>query len=56
MGSKPKMISELYSRLHEDLDRRLAKAEPVGYGLAVPKAMAPNAPKFTSTEQVPDAA
>jgi hypothetical protein len=56
MGTQAEMMSELYSRLHEDLDRRLAEAEPVGYGLGVPKAMAPNAPKFTSTEQVPDAA
>jgi integrase len=52
MAHKPKTMSELYSHLHEDLDTRLAEAERVGFGFAVPKSIAPNAPKFTGTEQV----
>jgi hypothetical protein len=36
MGHKPKTMSELYSHLHEDVDMRLAEAELVGFGFALP--------------------
>lgn len=42
----------MYSHLHDELETRLAEAERVGYGFANPKLIAPNAPKFMSTEQV----
>jgi hypothetical protein len=56
MAHKPKTMSEVYSHLHEDVATRLAEAERVGYGFAIPKIVAPDAPKFTSTEQVLNAA
>jgi len=36
MAHKPQTMSELYSHLHEDVDVRLAEAERVGYGFALP--------------------
>jgi integrase len=36
MGHKPKTMSELYSRLDEELELRLAEAEAVGVGFTVP--------------------
>jgi hypothetical protein len=56
MANKPKTMSEVYSHLHEDVATRLAEAKRVGYGFAIPKIVTPNAPKFTSTEQVLNAA
>jgi integrase len=60
MAHKPKTMSELYSHLHEDLDLRLAEAERVGYGFVLPRAtaptVAPNAPKFTSADDIQIAA
>jgi integrase len=52
MGHKPKSMSELYSRLFEDLDMRLEEAEAVGFGFNLPKTpsknavVAPIAPRF----------
>ena len=36
MGHKPKTMSEIYSRLFEELDMRLVEAEAVGYGFTLP--------------------
>jgi hypothetical protein len=36
MAHKPKTMSEMYSHLHEDLETRLAEAERVGCGCAIP--------------------
>jgi len=36
MGHKPMTMSEIYSRLFEELDMRLAEAEAVGYGFRLP--------------------
>ncbi len=43
MGHKPKTMSELYSRLDEELELRLAEAETMGVGFEIP--FAPNAPR-----------
>ena len=44
-------MSELYSHLHEELELRLAEAERVGFGFALPKGVvAPNAPKISDTK------
>ena len=42
MGYQPEAMSELYSRLDEDLTTRLREAEIVGVGFEVP---APSAPR-----------
>lgn len=42
MGHQPETMSELYSRLDEDLTTRLREAEIVGVGFEVP---APSAPR-----------
>jgi hypothetical protein len=48
-------MSELYSHLHEELEMRLEKAERVGYGFELPKAVvAPNAPKILDTKSRAD--
>jgi len=36
MGHKPMTMSEIYSRLFDELDMRLAEAEAVGYGFRLP--------------------
>jgi hypothetical protein len=41
-----------HSHLHEELDVRLAKAERVGYGFTIPKLVAPNAPKISTSESL----
>jgi len=38
MGHKPKTMSELYSRLDEELELRLAEAQAMGVGFGVPSA------------------
>ena len=43
MGHRPTTMSELYSRLDEELELRLAEAETMGVGFEVP--IAPNAPR-----------
>jgi len=43
MGHTPKTMSELYSRLDEELELRLAEAETMGVGFELP--IAPNAPR-----------
>jgi len=37
MAHRPQTMSELYSHLHEELQMRLAEAERVGYGFALPE-------------------
>jgi integrase len=48
MGHKPKTMSELYSRMDEELEQRLEEAETVGVGFEIPD-VAPNCSK-TSVE------
>lgn len=56
MAHKPKTMSEVYSHLHEELETRLAEAERVGYGFAIPKLVAPSAPKTSTGESLQIAA
>jgi hypothetical protein len=56
MAHKPKTMSEVYSHLHEDVEMRLAEAERVGYGFTIPKIVAPNAPKISTSESLQIAA
>ena len=56
MGHKPKTMSELYSRMDEELEQRLQEAEIVGVGFDVPAYAAPNAPKVSAERQVAIAA
>jgi integrase len=45
MGHQPETMSELYSRMEFELERRLAEAENIGVGFTVPASeIAPNAP------------
>ena len=44
-------MSELYSRLHEEVELRLEEAERVGYGFDLPEVVvAPNAPKISGAQ------
>jgi integrase len=52
MAHKPKTMSEVYSHLHEDLETRLAEAERVGFGFAIPKTVAPSDPKTSTSESL----
>ena len=52
MGHKPQTMSELYSRMDEELEQRLQEAEIVGVGFDVPAYAAPNAPKVSVEPQV----
>ena len=46
MGHLPDTMSELYSRMEFELDRRLEEAEKVGVGFAVPcTIVAPSTPR-----------
>jgi integrase len=46
MGHQPETMSELYSRLEFELDRRLEEAEKIGVGFSVPSTVvAPSAPR-----------
>jgi integrase len=56
MGHKPQTMSELYSRMDEELEQRLQEAEIVGVGFDVPAYAAPNAPKVSAEPQVAIAA
>jgi integrase len=56
MGHKPKTMSELYSRMDEELELRLQEAEIVGVGFFVPAYVAPSAPKVSVERQVAIAA
>jgi integrase len=50
MGHRPKTMSELYSRLDEELDLRLAEAAAVGVGFEVP--IAPKCSKISEESAV----
>jgi integrase len=41
MGHKPKTMSELYSRMDEEIEQRLQEAEAVGVGCEIPSRVAP---------------
>jgi len=56
MGHKPQTMSELYSRMDEELELRLQEAEVVGVGFLVPAYVAPSAPKVSVERQVAIAA
>ena len=56
MGHKPQTMSELYSRMDEELELRLQEAEVVGVGFVVPAYAAPSAPKVSVERQVAIAA
>ena len=48
MGHQPETMSELYSRMEFELDRRLDEAERVGVGFTVPSIeVAPSAPRIS---------
>ena len=48
MGHQPETMSELYSRMEFELDRRLDEAERVGVGFTVPSVeVAPSAPRIS---------
>jgi hypothetical protein len=49
MGHKPKTMSELYSRMDEELEQRLDQAELVGVGFDIPSLQALVAPKCSKT-------
>jgi len=56
LAHKPKEMGELYSALKEDLPTRLAEAERVGYGFALPKEVVPNVPRnglFVVSRKIP---
>jgi hypothetical protein len=67
--SRDRVLSELYSHLHEELEIRLAEAERVEYGFDLPKpfssecgniepapVVAPNAPRKSIAESAPEGA
>jgi integrase len=56
MGHKPKTMSELYSRMDEELDLRLQEAETVGVGFTIPANVAPKCSKKSVEEEVEVAA
>jgi len=56
MGHKPQTMSELYSRMDEELELRLQEAEVVGVGFVGPAYVAPSAPKVSVVRQVAIAA
>jgi len=56
MGHKPQTMSELYSRMDEELEQRLQEAEIVGVGFNVPAYAAPNAPNAPKVSAEPQVA
>jgi integrase len=56
MGHKPKTMSELYSRMDEELEQRLQEAETVGVGFTIPADVAPKCSKTSVKEEVAVAA
>jgi hypothetical protein len=55
MGHKPQTMSELYSRMDEELEQRLQEAEIVGVGFDVPY-VAPKCSKISVESEVEVAA
>jgi integrase len=56
MGHKPKTMSELYSRMDEELELRLQEAETVGVGFEIPAHVAPKCSKLSVDSEVEVAA
>jgi integrase len=56
VGHKPKSMSELYSRMDEELDQRLREAEIVAVGFTIPANVAPKCSKNSVKEEVAVAA
>ena len=56
MGHKPKTMSELYSRMDEELEQRLREAEIVGVGFEIPAYVAPKCSKILIESEVEVAA
>jgi len=56
MGHKPRSMSELYSRMDEELEQRLQEAEIVGAGFDVPAYVAPKCSKIEVESKVEVAA
>jgi hypothetical protein len=56
MGHKPKTMSELYSRMDEELEQRLREAEIVGVGFEIPAYVAPKCSKIFIESEVEVAA
>ena len=56
MGHKPETMSEQYSRMNEELEKRLKEAELVGVGFAVPACVAPSCSKVPFQSEVEVAA
>jgi integrase len=56
MGHKPKTMSELYSRMDEELELRLQEAEIVGVGFEIPAYVAPKCSKISVESEVEVAA
>jgi hypothetical protein len=53
MGHEPRNMTELYSKLKDNLEDRLGEAERVGYGFELPTeepVVAPNVPKIQKGE------
>jgi hypothetical protein len=56
MGHKPNTMSELYSRMDEELEQRLHEAEIVGVGFEIPACVAPKCSKISVDSEVEVAA
>jgi len=56
MGHKPNTMSELYSRMDEELEQRLHEAEIVGVGFEIPAYVAPKCSKISVESEVEVAA
>jgi integrase len=53
MGHQPETMSELYSRMEFELERRLAEAENIGVGFTVPTSeIAPNCSKCSQSSKI----
>lgn len=55
MGHQPETMSELYSRMEFELERRLAEAENIGVGFTVPTSeIAPNCSRCSQSSKISD--
>jgi hypothetical protein len=52
MGHQPETMSELYSHLFEEVEKRLAEADRVGVGFPVPPYRAPKCSKVATESEV----
>jgi len=53
MGHQPETMSELYSRMEFELERRLAEAENIGVGFTIPTSeIAPNCSKCSQSSKI----